>query len=108
MGQYAWALDIGADNALLRSEQILNDRAFAQLTDGNWQKQDVLCYFGPPAEKDITPYRGVKMEVWSYRYKQNKTWDSMMHIYFDAAGYVVHHHPGPDPLYHQDGFFMIP
>lgn len=106
MGQYAWAIELDQHQQLHHVEQVLNDAAFARLDQGTWHKNDVLCYFGPPADKDITPYKGVKMHVWSYRYRQSKAWDSLMYIYFDNNGMVKLHHPGPDPILQADGWLL--
>ena len=106
-GQYAWGVNINADQRLTESSQVLTDQSFNLLSQGTWDQERVLCYFGPPAERDITPYKGVKMHVWSYRYKQQGAWDSMMYVYFDNNGIVKHHHPGPDPLTIQDGLFPM-
>lgn len=103
MGQYAWAADIDGRQRLKQATQVLNNKEFNLLAQGNWDQTKVLCHFGPPAEIDITPYKGVKMRVWSYRYKQSGAWDSMMYVYFDGQGVVQHYHPGPDPLTIQDG-----
>lgn len=103
MGQRAWGVDINAQQQLTEAHQVLDDKHFALLSEGIWDKERVWCYFGPPAEKDITPYRGIKMRVWSYRYKQSGAWDSMMYVYFDEQNIVRHHHPGPDPLATRDG-----
>lgn len=108
MGQYAWAVDIDQNQQVVASEQILTDSAFAKLDNNDWTQEQVLCYFGPPADRDITPYKGIKMRVWSYRYRQQKAWDSMMYVYFGDDGLVKHHHPGPDPLSARDGMFFIP
>lgn len=107
MGQYAWAADMDGQQRLKQATQVLNDTEFGLLGHGAWDKERVLCHFGPPAEKDITPYKGVKMRVWSYRYKQYGAWDSMMYVYFDENGVVKHYHPGPDPLTIQDGDFFL-
>ena len=97
-GQYAWGVDINAQQELLQSTQVLSDREFERLSEGDWTQQRVLCHFGPPAEKDYTPYQGVRMLVWSYRYKQSSTWNSLMYVYFGDDGLVKIHHPGPDPF----------
>lgn len=98
MGQKAWGVDTNTQQQLTKATQVLSDSHFALLSEGVWDKDKVWCYFGPPAEKDITPYKGVKMRVWSYRYKQNGVWDSLMYVYFDEENRVKHYHPGPDPL----------
>ncbi|AQS51155.1 hypothetical protein PAEH1_05435 [Paenalcaligenes hominis] len=97
-GQLAWAADVNEQQELIRMTQVLTDREFELLTQGQWNKERVFCHFGPPAEKDYTPYVGVKMRVWSYRYKQNGVWPAFMYVYFGDDGVVKHHHPGPDPL----------
>lgn len=97
LGQYAWAADL-EQQKLTQATQVLADKEFELLSSGQWNKERVLCYFGPPAEKDYTRYKGVPMRVWSYRYKQNSVWDSLMYVYFGSDGLVQHHHPGPDPL----------
>lgn len=107
MGQYAWAADLDNQQRLAQANQVLTDKDFALLGQAEWDKEQVMCYFGPPAEKDITPYKGVKMQVWSYRYKQYGAWNSMMYVYFDEQNRVKHYHPGPDPLTLQDGDFFM-
>lgn len=107
LGQYAWGVDIDPQQGLQQATQVLNDQEFTLLNQGEWNQERVLCHFGPPAEKDITPYQGVKMHVWSYRYKQNQVWDSMMYVYFNDAGIAKHHHPGPDPSKIRDGSFFV-
>lgn len=98
MGQYAWGVDVNAQYELTQATQVLTDKEFDLLTEGDWNQERVRCHFGPPAEVDRTPYQGVRMLVWSYRYKQSGAWDSMMYVYFGDDGLVKHHHPGPDPL----------
>lgn len=106
-GQFAWAMNLDQNQRLTSANQVLTDAEFEQLRQGSWSQEQVRCHFGPPAEKSITPYRGIKMQVWSYRYKQNGVWDSLMHIYFSDEGLVKHHHPGPDPLTEADGVFFF-
>lgn len=107
LGQQAWGVDTDQQQRLQRVTQVLSDKEFALLDQETWNQERVLCHFGPPAEKDITPYQRVKMRVWSYRYKQNQVWDSMMYVYFDDEGIVKHHHPGPDPSKIRDGSFFV-
>lgn len=97
-GQFAWAVDTDKNQRLISSRQVLTDAEFDLLRQGQWSKERVWCHFGPPAEQDITPYKGVKMQVWTYRYKQNSAWDSLMHVYFNKNEIVQHHHPAPDLL----------
>lgn len=98
MGQFAWAVDTTPTQDLKSVTQVLTDAEFDLLRQGSWAKEQVWCHFGPPAEQSAAPYKGVTMQIWSYRYKQNKAWDALMHIYFDESNRVKHHHPAPDPL----------
>ena len=102
-GQRAWAATLDSQQHLTAASQVLIDNQFDLLNQGSWNQERVYCHFGQPAEKDITPYKGVKMQVWSYRYKQQGAWDSLMYVYFDDQGLVKHYHPGPDPLTTKDG-----
>lgn len=106
MGQKAWGVDINAQQQLTEVAQVLTDQHFALLSKDTWDKNQVLCYFGPPAQKMTLPYYGVNKQVWAYRYKQYNSWDSMMYLYFNDAGVVEHYSSGPDPLTLQDGIFF--
>ena len=65
----------------------------------------MLCEFGPPAEQGGVGLPSSIQIVWSYRYKQNGVWDSLMHVYFGTDGErVTRFHPGPDPMYERDDF----
>lgn len=97
-GQFAWAADLNEQQQLIQATQVLTDKEFTLLSTGDWDQNRVHCHFGPPAEIDRTPYKGVRMLVWSYRYKQNGVWDALMYVYFGDDGLVKLYHPGPDPL----------
>ncbi len=98
MGQYAFGSFISKDGTIVAMKQLLTDAHFDMLAQGKWTDEQVLCEFGPPAEKV-----GVgkdKEIVWSYRYKQSGTWNSLMYVFLGADGkQVTHFHPGPDPWY---------
>ena len=64
----------------------------------------MLRTVGHPTETDYLPLK--KQEVWSYRYREEGIWNSMMHIYFDSSGIVRGIENGQDPMYLRDnGFF---
>jgi len=67
-------------------------------------KADVLRTVGTPSETSWLSLP--QLEVWSYRYKENGVWNSMMHIHFDRAGIVRKMENGRDPLYEEDEFFF--
>jgi hypothetical protein len=96
-GQYTWMAHIGPDGRLVRYEQVLTGEKFAAIHVDCATKQDVLRTIGQPAERSYLPLRHYK--VWSYRYKENGVWNSMMHVHFDRAGVVRLMQNGPDPLY---------
>lgn len=87
MGYYAWRGVFDDQDQLIEIQQVLSDPMFAQVEqdigDNSWDLDKVGCNFGPPAEQSVAPYIGVRMKVWSYRYKQNGVWPMMMNIFFD-------------------------
>jgi hypothetical protein len=94
-GQQTWFAHIGADGKLKLWEQVLTQQKFASIVPDHASKEDVLHTIGHPAE---TSYLSLpKLEVWSYRYKENGVWDSMMHVHFDKDGIVRKMQNGPDP-----------
>jgi len=97
-GQHKHMARIGADGKLISYEQVLDPRHFGSIAIGTATRQDVLRTIGTPAETGYFPRLG--LETWSYPYKESGTWDSMMHVYFDAAGIVRRMESGPDP--HRD------
>lgn len=110
-GQYAWRADTDASGRIVgRVIPVLTDEEFRTVQSGRWTRQDVRCAFGPPAESSEVGLPSVRQVVWSYRYRQNGVWNSLMHIYFSNDGeYVTRMHPGPDPMFDpDDNFFRMP
>jgi len=101
MGQFQHIAKIGADGRLISYEQVLTSENFARISTGQWTKDDILRNFGRPAE--TSPSRAVGYgqnaeEVWSYRYKEDQVWNSMMNVYFNSRGVVLRTGNTPDPL----------
>lgn len=95
LGQRASAAHLDASGRVTAVEPLLNTEHFATIRVGEWTKRDILTHFGTPAEVSrIRHY-----EVWSYRYRENETWDSLFHVMFDRAGIVRQTQNGPDPMY---------
>lgn len=94
-GQQTYMARFGPDGRLKSWEQVLTSPKFATVKVGETTKQQVLLTFGTPAETMMMPF--MKFEVWSYRFKENDVWNSMMHIHFDQAGVVRMMYTGPDP-----------
>jgi hypothetical protein len=97
MGQTTWMAGIGPDGRLVSFEQVLTGEKFATLKIGRATKDEVLRTIGRPAEHSRVALQDY--EVWSYRYKENGVWNSMMHVHFDQAGIVRLMQNGPDPMY---------
>jgi hypothetical protein len=101
MGQVQHMARFGADGRLVSYDQVLTNENFEKLGKGRWTKDDVLRSFGRPAE--MSPSRATgpfpdDAEVWSYRYKDDGVWNSMMNVYFNARGVVLHTNKSPDPI----------
>ena len=95
LGQRASAAHLDRSGHVVSVEPLLNTEHFAMIKVGEWNKQDVLEHFGTPAELTRIP----RYEVWSFRYRENETWDSLFHVMFDSAGVVRQTQNGPDPMY---------
>lgn len=101
-GQFAWGTNVNADGSIEGVEALLTDKNFRKLAQGSWTPEQVLCEFGPPAEKGGVGLPSNLQIVWSYRYQQDGVWNSMMHVYFGKDGErVTRFHPGPDPMYEE-------
>lgn len=102
-GQETHMARIGPDGRLANYEQVLKREKFAELVIGKTTKQDVLRTIGAPSE---TSYLRLKdLEVWSYPYKENDVWNSIMHVQFDRNGIVDSLVNTQDLRYDQDGLF---
>ena len=99
MGQFTWMAHIGADGRMTSFEQVLTGEKFATIKIGAATKDDVLRTVGRPAEHSRVALQDY--EVWSYRYKENGVWNSMMHVHFDRNGIVRLMLNGPDPMYEE-------
>lgn len=99
MGQFAWSTQVTPDGRVGVVEQILTDAAFRRVETGVWDEERMRCTFGPPADISTVGMPSVRQTVWSYRYRQDGVWNSLMHVYVSDDGIVQRLHPGPDPLY---------
>lgn len=99
-GQYAWGTNVDAAGNIEGIQSVLTDEHFRVLGSGTWTPDQVRCEFGPPAEIDTVGLPSSRQIVWSYRYKQDHVWNSLMYVHFGTDGQVVtRFYPGPDPLY---------
>ena len=101
-GQTTWMVRFGADNLLQTYEQVLTNEKFGLIKVGRSTRDDVLRTIGRPAERSRVAMHDY--EVWSYRYKENGVWNTMMHVHFDQDGVVRLLQNGPDPMYDRRSF----
>src|SRR5690606_17585124 len=85
-GQYAWTALVDENGKVDRIVPALTDARFRILDTGSWAPDQVRCKFGPPAEISTIGLPGSRQVVWSYRYKQDGVWNSLMYIYFGSDG----------------------
>lgn len=102
-GQRTYMARIGPDNKLISFEQVLTVEKFATIKVGGATKKDVLRTIGSPTETDYLSLSD--LEVWSYPYKENGIWNSIMHVHFDRAGIVRKMLNGPDLRFDPDQRF---
>lgn len=97
LAQQAWMVRFDRSGRVLSARQVRSPEAFNSIRIGEARKKDVLETLGQPSETSrvfLNDY-----EVWSYRYKENDVWNSMMHVFFDHDGRVRMMQSGPDRLY---------
>lgn len=93
-GQQTHMARLDKNGNLISYEQVLTVQQFSTVVIGQATKESILHRFSIPAETSYLPLS--KLEVWTYRYKENGVWDSMMHIHFDKDGIVRKMLNGPD------------
>jgi outer membrane protein assembly factor BamE (lipoprotein component of BamABCDE complex) len=68
MGHHTWFVDVDTDDKIIKTEQVLTEPNFNQITPGMTQ-QEVRQRLGRPSEtQGLGRARGV---VWNYRYENN-------------------------------------
>jgi hypothetical protein len=96
-GQHTHMGRLGADGRLVSWEQVLTTEKFSELVLGESTKQDVLLKVGQPGE--YTRIAKKNYEVWTYHYKQDGVWDSVIHLMFDKNGILQQMENGLDLMY---------
>ena len=95
MGQATEMARIGPDGKLVSYEQVLTVEKFATIRLGEANKETVLRTVGAASETRFYP--ASRLEEWSYPFKEQGIWDSLMAVYFDQAGIVRKRQNCPDP-----------
>ena len=96
-GQTTDMARIGPEGRLVSFEQVLTMEKFGTIKPGDADKEKVLRTIGAPSEVHF--YQAAQLEDWSYPFKENGIWDSLMSVFFDKAGIVRKLQNGPDHKY---------
>jgi hypothetical protein len=104
-GQETYMARIGPDGRIISFEQVLTTQKFATIKIGEATKSDVLRIIGHPSE--ISYLSLSELEVWSYPYKENRVWNSLMHVHFDKSGIVRKMLNSPDTRFEEDMRFLF-
>ena len=91
------------DGRLISYEQVLTTEKFATIKPGISTKTEVVRAIGHPSETSYLPR--LQLEVWTYPYKENGVWNSLMHVHFNNNGTVNKMENGPDLRFDRDGKF---
>lgn len=93
--QSVWNVDFDSGRRLIRTEQMMNDAAFAQIRVGQTTKRDVERDFGAPAD---VKYFALKQQTsFMYRYLTQGGFQAAMYVNFNPEGVVVETQSGLDP-----------
>jgi len=96
-GQHTHMGKFDSNGRLVSWEQVLTVEKFSELTVGQSTKKDVLLKVGQPGE--YTKIMMKDYEVWTYHYKEDGVWDSVMHLMFDQDGVLRKMENGLDMMY---------
>lgn len=88
---------------LITYEQVLTVEKFATIKPGVADKSYVLRTIGHPSETSWLSRQ--QLEVWTYPYKEQGVWNSLMHVHFDKNGIVNKLENGQDLRFDRDGKF---
>jgi len=95
--QKTYMVDLDADGRALRAWQALTETRFAGIRIGEDTQQSIRREFGTPHM--LRRYALSGLTAWEYPYKEASVWNSVMSVYFDAAGIVRRTESGPDPRF---------
>ncbi|MFZ6755092.1 outer membrane protein assembly factor BamE domain-containing protein [Undibacterium sp. Dicai25W] len=97
MGQATHMAIFGTDGKLISYQQVLTMENFSKITVDVSNKDAVLRLIGAPSLTNF--YSRTGLEAWSYPFKQDGAWNSLMAVYFDSNGIVRKLENGPDPAF---------
>ena len=100
MGQVTFMATFNQNGILLSYQQVLTMETFSKIKIGEADKATVLRTIGAPSVTNF--YSRTGLEAWSYPFKQDGAWDSLMAVYFDSNGIVTKLENGPDPLFDRE------
>ena len=98
-GETAYALGVSAQGIVDAPQQVLNDKSFSVLGNGEvWTRERVQCQFGPPASITRDSWGEDHQWVWSYHYFRPADDAQIMYIYLGNDGArVTKFTSAPDP-----------
>jgi len=100
-GQHTHMGRLGPDGRLVSWEQVLTKEKFGELVVGQSTQSDVLLKVGQPGE--CTRIVMHDYDVWTYHYKEDGVFDSVMHLMFDERGVLRKMENGLDMMYQSIG-----
>ena len=98
--QNAYMAQVDAAGRVIWHGDVRTMERFAIIVPGQSTKADVLRTIGHPSEAEFLALS--RQEVWTYRFREEMIWHSMMHFYFDANGVVTRMEKGLDDIYLRD------
>jgi hypothetical protein len=92
VGQQAWMVDLDAAGRVTGARQVLTERNFQRIVEGQWTRADVEREFGPPASVGrVGSWHG---PIMTYRWRETGTGNMFYWVYLDPQGTVQRAHPG--------------
>jgi hypothetical protein len=86
-GETAYALHISKQGISGAPQQVLTERSFSILGNGEvWTRERVHCEFGPPANITRDDWGDDRQWVWSYRYMRGQGDAEIMYVYLGNDG----------------------
>lgn len=86
-GETAYALHISKQGLTGAPQQVLTERSFSILGNGEiWTRERVHCEFGPPANITRDAWGDDRQWIWGYRYMRGQDNPEIMYVYLGNDG----------------------
>lgn len=103
--QYAFMAQVDAHGKLIWYGNVRTTEQFSKVIVNQFNKNDVLVTLGHPSETEYLTLK--KQEVWSYRFREEGMWDSIMHFYFNGNGIVCNMEKTQDTRFEENQAFSF-